>query len=389
VFINSPGGQIFDGFAIYNMLARHPASKTIRIDGLAASISSVIAMAGDKIIMAENSFLLIHRSSGVVIGNSQDMRDFSETMEKFDDSIARAYEKKTGKTHEEILQIMSEETWLAAKEAIDAGFVDELAPAMQVAAFFDLSKFSKAPANLSRPADATPAPAPTPLPVALDTEQIRTAVRDEEASRAAQIFDICGAAGVPHLAPIFFGKGQTGDQVRAQLADPDFIKAQKSIAISGEVKEIIAICNGAGVLDVAQDLIARGMSVDDVRDWLRDAQPIRDCCAAAFGRDPKAAKERADKYIRAGLHVSEVRNELLHVMQALAGPEIDNRLGPEAGFPTQKTTFDRTVIEARYSKNRFDAAEIYENWRNPKRRNLQNLVEPLIEALKKLSSARG
>jgi len=389
VFINSPGGEVFDGFAIYNMLVRHPASKTIRIDGLAASIASVIAMAGDKIVMAENSFLLVHRSSGVVIGTGEDMKDFSETMEKFDDSIARAYEKKTGKTHEDILQLMAEETWLSAAEAVEAGFADEVAPAMQVAAFFDLSRFTKAPAALSKPAETPTAPTPAPQPTAVEPDEIRAQVRMEEAARVAQIFDLCAAAGVAHVASVLIGNGLSGDEAREQLADAEFIKAQKSIAISGEVREIVALCTTAGVPDLAETFIAKGMTIAEVRDRLKDAGPIRDACAAAFSRNPKAAKERGDKYIRAGMSIAEVRPHLQDVLIALSGPEIDNKLGPDAGFQTQKSLFDPAAIAARYGRNHFlNTAEVYANWRNPKRGSFADLAAPLIAALKNLDGGR-
>ena len=91
--INSPGGSVFDGVSIYNMLKRGRASVTARIDGVAASIASVIAMAADRIIMPSNAFMMVHDPSGVVMGNSKDMRALADALDKVRDSMAGFYSK--------------------------------------------------------------------------------------------------------------------------------------------------------------------------------------------------------------------------------------------------------------------------------------------------------
>ena len=132
--INSPGGLVFDGITIYNLLKQHPASVTTYIDGLAASIASVIALAGDKVVMAENALFMIHKASGMVIGTSDDMRDFAEKLDKVNGSIATTYTSKTKKDESEISAMMAAETWLTADEALDFGFVDEIAGEVDMAA---------------------------------------------------------------------------------------------------------------------------------------------------------------------------------------------------------------------------------------------------------------
>lgn len=124
--INSPGGLVFDGITIYNLLKQHPANVTTYIDGLAASIASVIALAGDRVVMAENALFMIHKASGMVFGNSDDMRDFAEKLDKVNGSIATTYTSKTKKEETEINEMMKAETWLTAKDALDAGFIDEI-----------------------------------------------------------------------------------------------------------------------------------------------------------------------------------------------------------------------------------------------------------------------
>ena len=132
--INSPGGLVFDGITIYNLLKNHPANVTTYIDGLAASIASVIALAGDKVVMAENALFMIHKASGMVMGTSDDMRDFADKLDKVNSSIATTYIGKTKKDEAEISDLMAAETWMTADEALEMGFVDELAGEVDMAA---------------------------------------------------------------------------------------------------------------------------------------------------------------------------------------------------------------------------------------------------------------
>lgn len=132
--INSPGGLCFDGITIHNLLKQHPAKVTTYIDGLAASIASVIALAGDHIIMAENALFMIHKASGLVVGNSDDMRDFAEKLDKVNSSIATTYISKTGKDESAINDMMAAETWMTADEAMEMGFIDEISGEADMAA---------------------------------------------------------------------------------------------------------------------------------------------------------------------------------------------------------------------------------------------------------------
>jgi len=120
--INSPGGDVFDGFAIYNLINSHEGKKTVYIDGLAASAASIVAMAGDEIVMADNALMMIHDPWTMSLGNSADMRDTADLLDKVKGSILTVYDKKSSMTPEEISDLMTKETWFTAKEAIDAGF---------------------------------------------------------------------------------------------------------------------------------------------------------------------------------------------------------------------------------------------------------------------------
>jgi len=147
VRINSPGGSVFDGTAIFNALKYHPAKVTVWIDGLAASIASMIAMAGDTIFMPENAMMMIHDPSGLVVGTADDMEKMGDTLRKIKSSMVSAYRNKSGLSTARIEEIMSFETWLTANEAVDQGFADQVAAAVKVAANFDLSKFQNIPAS--------------------------------------------------------------------------------------------------------------------------------------------------------------------------------------------------------------------------------------------------
>ena len=114
VRINSPGGSVFDGVAIYNALKRHDAAITVWIDGIAASIASMIAMAGDEVVMPENAMLVLHDPSGLVAGTASDMRAMAEALDRMKAGMVAAYRDKSGRDDAEIEALMEAETWLSA-----------------------------------------------------------------------------------------------------------------------------------------------------------------------------------------------------------------------------------------------------------------------------------
>lgn len=146
--INSPGGSVFEGLAIYNTLNAHVAEKEVHIDGIAASIASVVAMAGDQVIMPENALLMIHDPTGIAIGDAETMRKMAETLDKVKDSIITAYISKTKLPASEIADLMTKETWFSADEAVDYGFADEVAEPVRIAAQFDFSMFKNVPTKI-------------------------------------------------------------------------------------------------------------------------------------------------------------------------------------------------------------------------------------------------
>ena len=126
VRINSPGGDFFDGLAIYNAIKEHAAEVTCRVTGIAASAASSIAIAGDKTVIEKNSFLMIHNVWSVAVGDASEMRKQAETLDMMSMSAAKMYASKSGKTVEEMKKAMDNETWYDSDDAKNAGLVDEI-----------------------------------------------------------------------------------------------------------------------------------------------------------------------------------------------------------------------------------------------------------------------
>lgn len=126
VKINSPGGDMFEGIAIYNLLREHPAKVTIDVMGWAASAASIIAMAGDDIRMGLGTFMMVHNAWGVVVGNRHDMADASTLFEGFDGAIADIYQARTGLDAKAIAKLMDAETFMGASDAVAKGFADSV-----------------------------------------------------------------------------------------------------------------------------------------------------------------------------------------------------------------------------------------------------------------------
>jgi len=139
--INCVGGDVFEGMAIYNVLKKRTQKTTVYIEGIAASMGSIIALAGDEVIMSENSLYMIHNAWGGTMGEANEMRRYADILEKLSNESADIYVKKTGLSLEEVKEMMDEETWLNAEEALEFGFIDTISDAVKVAAKIDVSKF--------------------------------------------------------------------------------------------------------------------------------------------------------------------------------------------------------------------------------------------------------
>lgn len=139
--INSNGGEVSEVVAIHSILAKHPASIRVEIDGFALSSASLLAMAGQPVVMSENAVMMIHEPWSSLGGNAENLRKGADALEMVADQMVNIYRTKTGLSKNRIKQMMADETWLNSDEALRLGFCDEISEAEKIAACFDLSKF--------------------------------------------------------------------------------------------------------------------------------------------------------------------------------------------------------------------------------------------------------
>jgi ATP-dependent protease ClpP protease subunit len=174
--INSPGGEVIEGTAIYNALKRHAAGVTVHIDAMAASMASVIAMAGSPVFMADNALFMIHDPYTFAAGTSEELRKSADLLDTMKGNLVRSYVSKTGLPEKEIEEMMAAETWLGATEAVALGFADAIEDGVQAAASmstekaqarFDMLKKVMAKNQINPEVPETPE-APAPEAPALD-----------------------------------------------------------------------------------------------------------------------------------------------------------------------------------------------------------------------------
>lgn len=167
IYINSPGGSVWEAQAIVSMLQRHDGVKTAYIDGLAASAASFIALSCDRVVIPKNAYLMIHKAWGVSWGNADELRKQAEMLDKVDEGILAIYMKKAKITEDEMKQLVANETWLTGTEALDV-FDIEGVEEKQVAACVNqelFAKYQKTPEplkNIENPAAAEPLENPNP-----------------------------------------------------------------------------------------------------------------------------------------------------------------------------------------------------------------------------------
>jgi ATP-dependent Clp protease protease subunit len=341
--INSPGGSVFDGVAIYNALRRHEARITVWIDGIVASIASMIAMAGDEIVMPENAMLMIHDPSGLVMGTAADMRAMAEALDKMKTGMVAAYRDKSGCDDAEIEALMAAETWLSAQEAVAIGLADRVEQPVRMAAHFDLSRFRNIPPQLagltttisqedamSDPnktssskhdaAKAAPAPDGTATTAAADTQPAQAADSDRPVEPVAPA-PASQATAEPHTPPTAARAGGAGPEGHqhapaapaspaavvtaqpaaqhpvAQVIDLDGVRAEERRATLAYVTEVHELCAIADRGDLAAGFIARAAPVAQVRKALLEARAAEDEATAIRSHVRPTAVEPAQPSI--------------------------------------------------------------------------------------------
>lgn len=236
VEINSPGGDVFAGLAIYNGLRASGKKINVKVLGLAASAASLVAMAGDTIEMPENAFMMIHNPWGFAMGGADEMRNTADVLDKIGTGLVSTYAKRTGKTDQEITALLDAETWMTAQEAVDAGFATSVTAALAVKASYSEDRL---PENVRL---AFKAQAPTTddsAPVFGET-------------LAEQVHTIANAAGLWQYAPLWG-------------ADPALRNTEQVTARAELAREVQALCVLAKRPEMSDKFIKAATPLQDVR----------------------------------------------------------------------------------------------------------------------------
>ena len=272
VEVNSPGGDVFAGLGIYNMLRSFAASgKTVttRVSGVAASIASIIVLAGDKREMPKNAFAMIHAPWSFAAGNADELRDQADTLDKIGGSLRSVYVDRMGVDEAKVNEMLAKDTWLTADECLAMGFATAISDEIVASASFNMAR-ADLPEQVKAvfKAKATPTPTPTdPIPAPADP----------------------APAADPIPAP----------------ADP--APAADPAPLAEEIQQAAV---AAKLGDFAAVWAVSCTSLDDAKAKIRAAREIKALCAVAKRDD------LAGSAIRAGKSISDVRNELVAAMAA-------------------------------------------------------------------------
>ncbi len=282
--INSPGGAVFDALAMYNALRQHPANVEVTIMGVAASAASLVAMAGDTIIMPDNAFMMIHNPLNFAYGNADDLREMADVLDKIGASLVATYAARTGKPEDEIKAMLDAETWLNAEEAVLHGFADELQPALKVAASFDMERLPENVRAAITPPAADPEPEPAPEPE--DDNPL-----DAARALASSIISLSAQAGIAALADAF-------------ILDPSIKSEDDAKASIAEAKEIIAVCAAAKLPGMADRLVKARVPLSSVRAQLIEARAALDAALPIDNHIPQPTNSPQSACSIAGIYAA-------------------------------------------------------------------------------------
>lgn len=249
--INSPGGSVFDGLAIYNSLRGMGKPVNVTILGIAASMASVVAMAGTTISMPSNAMVMVHNAISGMYGDAEDLRDQADVLDKIDNSIVGIYVARTGKSEEDVRALMANDTFMSAAEALDAGFITAMTDEVKVTASFDIERM---PENVQ-----------ALFAAAAVTAAVVTPLVAQSRPTAAEIERICADAG-----PV------TQDLVAALVMDDKLADADALRAAAREAHEIIALCRVTGSPADATAHIRARRPLADVRAQIAAARVTED-----------------------------------------------------------------------------------------------------------------
>lgn len=255
VSIHSPGGDMFDGIAIYNALKAHPAKVVVTVEGIAASAASLVAMAGDEIRMPDNTWLMIHNPWGYAAGDANLFAEAADLFDRYAETTAAIYAKRTGKTVEEIRALQDANTYMDAAQAKELGFCDVIAdPVAAIQAFARLPQCMATDCPVVFAQEEPPADPPADDPADNQGDDVPPADEPQGVdplAQAAEIVELCQLAGQPGRAAAFIREKLTAEQVRGQLA---------ALALQHQAPQ-----GGSTAPDVAEQLKAKAQTNLTVR----------------------------------------------------------------------------------------------------------------------------
>lgn len=332
--ISTPGGDVTAAHHIANMI-RDQQSKGRTFEALvtaAFSAGTIITSAAKMTRIADNGLMMIHDPWTVAVGNARDLRKAADVTDKFRDSIIAAYKWKSPLSAKKLSDMMAEETWMDASDAIGNGFADSMMDSVQVSALFDPSVLAKLPTVPER-----------------FRERVQALLKPVSESEPDPVPPADPPVQEPSPAPAPEGDGTSDDPPTPEIGPEPASDAQNRIelveadaaTLRAEAAEIVKLCNKYGLPAMAATLLAKGARLAEVKDRFKHADDIRSRCAAA------KMPERAANYIYADMSPEEVGDHLLKLQQALDAPEIDNKQ-PAAGADSRKYTINPWVIAKRY-----------------------------------------
>ena len=323
VRLNTGGGYTDDGMSIYNALAAHRGRVRMEVDGVALSSGSLIAMAGDDIIMKAGSLMMIHDPATITVGDAADHETSIGRLNKLGDLMASIYAERSGKSAEEVRAAMKDEIWLTPEEAVEQGYATEAETAKAKAvASFDYRIYAHAPKRLTTLASKKNWSLP-------ETDAAATA-----------------ASTRPQKEP-----SMATEKTQAEItADIDKAKADATAeatkATAATAADIVDICDAAGVPAMASALIREGATLDQAKARTDSAKDIR--AAVDLARKTSASIEAnfADTMIAAGLTLAQAREKLFEKMTASQSPDISASHQVEGSTSTTTRTAAKVDIVA-------------------------------------------
>lgn len=243
--INSPGGSVFDALTIFNALKKCGKTVNVCVMGIAASAASYIAMAGDKISMPENTFMMVHNPLNGIYGNADDMREMADVLDKIGNSLVATYVARSGLPEQDVRDLLNKDSYLTAAECVDLGFADEMTPAITAKASFEREHL---PANIQALFQGEPPAEEVPEPE--EAEEV-------EATFAEQVQALVTAADLAEYVPVL-------------LLDPALDTTDKVRARIAEAREIKSLCAVAKVPEMANKFISSRKTLAESRAVLCD-----------------------------------------------------------------------------------------------------------------------